>query len=345
MHFTYFPEMSRTPRNRLLTKFIEIFSLFILFLMDSSQFVNQFNIILSSYGETLIHEMAQHYNFDPCDAINIFIKSNKLSSHQNVKQDVKQDVEQDVKQVVETNVETYVETHVETDVENDVETDVKQDTSEKESRENTSQSSNDISEQNIITTPKSNFILPWNGESNDDCCQGLKNNYGLFTQCKKPKHANTQFCKQCVAAIDSNDDCHPCGTVKDRKAVGLYEYIDPKGKKVVHYTHYMKRFQITQHDVTSFANSLNIYIDPIHFTPPNTRRGRPSTKKINDTKRPPGRPKKINNLEPTPQDIIHQILSHPHKISSYTHNNLHEHNTHSNIRIPTTPNTPIHTLS
>jgi len=202
-----------------------------------------------------------------------------------------------------------------------------------------------------VTTPatKQKFVLPWPGYALDTCCQGLKNNYGLFTQCSNPKHGQTQFCKQCVAAIDKNGDQHPCGTVKERLAVGIYEYKDPKGKKVSHYTQYMKKFDISKQQVLDLATHNNITIDNAHFTPPTTRRGRPSKKTtiVNDSddeKRLPGRPKKLASNEPTPEQIISHILATsspssppPHKLSFHTPNTQHDHFVTSHQRIPTSP--------
>ena len=113
----------------------------------------------------------------------------------------------------------------------------------------------------------------------------------------------------------------------------------------------MKKFSITKQQVIELANHLNINIDDSHFTPPVTRRGRPSKKNTivldsdEDTdKRPIGRPKKITSAEPTPEDIISDILASPkpysHKLSIHTPLHLHDHPFSLHQRIPTSPTSP-----
>ena len=184
---------------------------------------------------------------------------------------------------------------------------------------------------------KKKFVLPWSGVADDTCCQGLKNNYGIFTQCTNPTVSDCKFCKQCVVAIAKNGDDHPCGTVVERMAVGINDYKDPKGKKVIHYTQYMKRMDISKQDVIDLADGK--FVDPSHFSQPSTKRGRPSKKNtiVNDsddeTIKKPGRPKK-NTYEPSPQSIVHTIL-HDKLHTSQQHD--HDILAHLRIHIPTSP--------
>lgn len=272
--------------------------------MSSCNIVNDINSLVNSYGENLIRQLANQYGFDSQDAINkfIYLETNTNLAKPQENEQRKQDVE----------------------------------------------SSSVVSSPSVVSTPsnKVKFVLPWCGNPDSNCCQGLKNNYGLFTQCMNPKHGKTEFCKQCVASIAKNDDEHPCGTVKLRLQSGIFDYKDPKGKKVVHYTQYMKKFNITKQQVLDMANSHGISIDEAHFTPPTTKRGRPSKKTtiVNDSdeehdpKRPPGRPKKLSTDEPSPEDIISDILS-SHKLSQHTPN-LHDHLFAHKQRIPTSPSSP-----
>ena len=281
--------------------------------MTAMNIVNDINNIIQSHGENIVNILAQRYHFDPQEAIQILYDSSVI---------IKQHTHNENPKVIENT-----------------------DSSAQSSAQGSAQSSACVS---VVSTPstKQKFVLPWSGTANPDCCQGLKNNYGLFTQCSNPKHEQTQFCKQCVASIDKNGDQHPCGTVKERLAVPLYEYKDPKGKKVVHYTQYMKKFSITKQQVLDLAADLSITIDLSHFTPPTTRRGRPSKKTTivldsddETDKRPIGRPKKLTAPEPSPEDVIHNILHH-HKLSHHTSASLHDHLITQHQRIPTSPTSP-----
>lgn len=184
---------------------------------------------------------------------------------------------------------------------------------------------------------KGKFVLPWSGVADEKCCQGLKNNYGIFTQCMNPKVTDCRFCKQCVVAIAKNGDEHPCGTVVERLELGINEYKDPKGKKVVHYTQYMKRMNITKDDVLQLADGK--FVDPSHFVSSNSKRGRPKKNNIivhdsdDDDKKKPGRPKKIFNNEPSPTDIVNSILTNKLHTTSSSFNSLQ----HLKINIPTSP--------
>ena len=286
--------------------------------------VNDINAIVQSYNEDIVKRLAQQFNFDPNEAFR-FLKDSSVINHDKPSS-------HEIKVFAKSSANSSAESSANSSA-----------NSSAESSANTSS----------VTTPatKQKFVLPWSGNVIDTCCQGLKNNYGLFTQCSNPKHGETQFCKQCVAAIDKNSDEHPCGTVKERLAVGIHEYKDPKGKKVIHYTQYMKKFAITKQQVIDSALRYNVIIDHTHFTPPTTRRGRPSKKTtfVNDSddeKRPPGRPKKLASTEPSPEDIISTILatsspSSPppssHKLSIHTPNTSLDHFVTSHQRIPTSP--------
>lgn len=283
--------------------------------MAAMNIVNDLKNIVQSHGENIVNILAQKYNFDPKEAIRILYDSSVI---------IKQNSQSEKVKVIE----------------------------------NTDSSAESSANPSSVSTPstKQKFVLPWCGSADANCCQGLKNNYGLFTQCSNPKHGDTQFCKQCVVSIAKNGDDHPCGTVKERIAVGLYEYKDPKGKKVVHYTQYMKKFAITKQQVIEMADNHGITIDHAHFTPPVTRRGRPSKKTTlvmdsddDNEKRPIGRPKKLASSEPTPEDIISNILavsspSSPtpstHKLSIHTPHHLHDHLITQHQRIPTSPTSP-----
>jgi hypothetical protein len=105
----------------------------------------------------------------------------------------------------------------------------------------------------------------------------------------------SQFCKSCQVLADKTDGVPEYGTIGDRAAVGIFEYVDPKGRKPVSYTKIMKKHNLTREQVLSEAEKYHITIDPEHFVIPiNSKRGRPSTK-TSESKEPKGakgRPKK-----------------------------------------------------
>ena len=349
--------MSSIMRNELQTEFIEeLFSLLcILPIMSIEQQIAQ---LINKEKLNLIERLASEYNFNSKMAFDKFVLNKSQHSDMIVHKELvistppstpSSNIEdnisinnQDQENVLydkEQPQETIQETH-QVPVKENVQEIVQE--TDQESRENSSDQQSISSDKK--EKKKVKFVLPWSGIADDDCCQGLKNNYGIFTQCTNPKVTDCRFCKQCVLAIAKNGDEHPCGTVVERLAVGINDYKDPKGKKVVHYTQYMKKMNITQQDVIDFADGK--YIHPSHFVSSNSKRGRPS-KKTNihndddDHKKKPGRPSKITTHEPTPTDIVNQLL----------HNKLHTTHNSDNILISNSitplqiiiPTSPTHT--
>ena len=111
-------------------------------------------------------------------------------------------------------------------------------------------------------------VLPFSGVS-ESCCVALRKNEGLYTQCPKKKEVENEMCKGCIKKGSIY------GTTMDREAVGLMEYIDPKGNKVVPYVKIMKKLKITREEVLEAATSQGITVDEIHFEEQTQKRGRP----------------------------------------------------------------------
>ena len=147
---------------------------------------------------------------------------------------------------------------------------------------------------------KSAFPLPYNGELNEACCYALRQNNGLYTQCQAIRKGENPFCKACQALADKSEDNVPeYGTIQQRQAVDIFEYVDPKGRKPVAYTKVMKKFKVTMDQVNEEAGKFNIEIHDYHFVEPETesKRGRPKTaKEPKEPKGAKGRPKKTKKV-------------------------------------------------
>ena len=70
-----------------------------------------------------------------------------------------------------------------------------------------------------IVAPKASFALPFSGEKNGKCCEGLRYNDGLYTQCEVLKKGENKFCAVCeklrpLTLIDDGHDgisaCEEC---------------------------------------------------------------------------------------------------------------------------------------
>ena len=151
-----------------------------------------------------------------------------------------------------------------------------------------------------IVVSKPCFPLPYNGEFNDKCCYALRQNNGLYTQCQGVQD-KSDFCKQCQTVADKGREGIPeYGTIQMRQAVGIFEYIDPKGRKPVAYTKVMKKYKITQEQAVEEAGKFNININAEHFAVPegDSKRGRPASKDSVEkvAKGSKGRPKKVKKV-------------------------------------------------
>lgn len=157
-----------------------------------------------------------------------------------------------------------------------------------------------------MSSPKPAFPLPYNGELNENCCFALRQNSGLFTQCTGARK-NGDFCKGCASQMQKMGAESPeCGTIQQRMAVGIFEYVDPKGRKPIAYTKIMKKYKITEEQVKEEAGKFNMIINAEHFiAPEETKRGRPKSDKAPKEKGAKGRPKKAQiSLEIEGDDMI-----------------------------------------
>lgn len=146
---------------------------------------------------------------------------------------------------------------------------------------------------------KASFPLPFNGEHSDACCQALRQNNGLYTQCQASRK-DAPYCKSCQQLADKSGDGIPeYGTISMRLAANPYDYVDPKGRKPTSYTKIMKKYNLTQEQVLEEAGKFGITIDAAHFVvPEETKRGRPAKapKEPKEAKAVKGRPKKSTKI-------------------------------------------------
>ena len=166
-----------------------------------------------------------------------------------------------------------------------------------------------------IEAVKASFPLPYSGECNDALCHGLRQNNSLFTQCQVARKGNNQFCKSCQSSADKNSGIPEYGTIEQRQAVGILEYVDPKGRKPIAYTKIMKKFKVNQEQVLEEAGKMSINIDMIHFEEPEQdgKRGRPKAEKApKEPKGAKGRPKKtkkVLEIEGDEEDLFASLVA------------------------------------
>jgi chemotaxis protein histidine kinase CheA len=174
-----------------------------------------------------------------------------------------------------------------------------------------------------VTAPKSAFPLPYNGEFNDACCYALRQNNGLYTQCTGIRKGEASFCKGCASQMQKvGAEVPEYGTIQQRMAVGIFEYVDPKGRKPVAYAKVMKKYKISEEQALEEAGKFNIIINPEHFVVPDTegvKRGRPKTEKAPKEKGAKGRPKKskkVLQIEGDDEDLFASLVAEANETES-----------------------------
>lgn len=163
-------------------------------------------------------------------------------------------------------------------------------------------------------TLKAAFPLPYNGECARDCCSALRQNQGLYTQCNSSAKKGGDFCKMCQMNADKNNGVPEYGTIQMRNAVGIFEYVDPKGRKPVAYTKLMKKYKVDTATVLEEAVKFGININADHFfAPVETSKGRPKKEKVEaKEKGSKGRPKKAKKvllLEGDDDDLFASLVA------------------------------------
>jgi hypothetical protein len=116
------------------------------------------------------------------------------------------------------------------------------------------------------------IMLPFCGRIDDERCQGIKINYGLYTQCEN-NIFQKNLCKTCHKQSEKNSDGKPnYGTIDERMDKN---YKDKNGKKPIKYSKFMQKMIITREMAEKEAEKLGVTIPEEEFEIKKTSRGRP----------------------------------------------------------------------
>ena len=130
----------------------------------------------------------------------------------------------------------------------------------------------------VKTATKTNIPLPFCGVINKNCCQGIRLNYGLYTQCTNaPSVYNKRFpiCTTCNKQVEKNSNEEPnYGYINDRQEKGD-QFRDPKGKAPVNYANIMEKMKISREEAETAAKKLGLTIPDEQFIIKKATRGRP----------------------------------------------------------------------
>jgi hypothetical protein len=140
----------------------------------------------------------------------------------------------------------------------------------------------------------SEIEMPWCGVL-EGCCENIKRNNGLYTQCMNAKVSEGN-CKECEKMIKKNGGVSKYGRVNDRLKSGIMCYIDPSsGKKESSYIEYMRKNGLTRSDVELYGKLCGVDVPECYFEEVvvEKKRGRPKKEKGEEKeKKKRGRPRK-----------------------------------------------------
>ena len=170
---------------------------------------------------------------------------------------------------------------------------------------------------------KSAFPLPYNGELNGECCFGIRQNSGLYTQCPSARPEDAAYCGLCNKQASKNEHGLPdYGSIQTRSSKYLKdeEFVDPSGKKPVAYTKIMKKLKLTEEQVREEAAKHNMTLDPRHFVEAEKKSGRPAKEpkeaKELKAKGRPKKSKKVLELAGEEEDLFASLVMSANKIEN-----------------------------
>tara|TARA_B100000212_G_C27328519_1_gene513490 strand:+ start:232 stop:1218 length:987 start_codon:yes stop_codon:yes gene_type:complete len=139
--------------------------------------------------------------------------------------------------------------------------------------------------------------LPFCNKIIDGCCQGIRPNHGLFTQCTQKPQKNGVYCKTCNKHAEENETNKPKnGNINDR--VDKDDWRSPEGKSPSNYAKIMKKLNITREKAEEEASKMGWTIAEKEFEEQKKKAGRrpksPATSDTDDEKpkKKRGRPAK-----------------------------------------------------
>jgi len=165
-------------------------------------------------------------------------------------------------------------------------------------------------------------MLPFCGRIDEERCQGIKINYGLYTQCEN-NIFQKNLCKTCHKQSEKNSDGKPnYGTIDERLDKN---YKDKNGKEPIKYSKFMDKMNITREMAEKEAEEQGVTIPEEEFEIKKTSRGRPkkstSTTDTSDEEsiaepkkrgRPPKEKKVIENGN-VGDDLIKNLIEEANK--------------------------------
>lgn len=181
----------------------------------------------------------------------------------------------------------------------------------------------DLTSKRETKKKQSGVAIPFCGKINEDNCNAIRLNHGLYTQCTNSKcklNNGHSVCETCDKQISKNSNNLPTyGYISERLEKGS-KYRDPKGKEPLNYGNVMEKLKITRNEAEREAANQGVTISEYQFEVKKAQRGRPkkdttatdtsgSEEEMPKSEKKRGRPKKEKEIVSTTGDeMIKELM-------------------------------------
>ena len=149
------------------------------------------------------------------------------------------------------------------------------------------------------------FHLPFVGHVFLDRCFAIRANGNLFNQCMKARPHGCDYCKTC------GNHGAKYGDIRSRMEIPHLDYKGTNGKKVIRYSKFMAKKDITREQVEAEATKFGIVIPEEQFEVVTTKRGRPKSGGSSKTSSGASTPKRTTKKGATPEgDLMEALAAH-----------------------------------
>ena len=149
------------------------------------------------------------------------------------------------------------------------------------------------------------FHLPFVGHVFEDRCFAIRANGNLFNQCMKARPHGCDYCKTC------GNHGAKYGDIRSRMEIPHLDYKGTNGKKVIRYSKFMAKKELTREQVEAEATKFGIVIPEEQFEVVVTKRGRPKSGGSSKTSSGASTPKRTTKKGATPEgDLMEALAAH-----------------------------------
>lgn len=150
------------------------------------------------------------------------------------------------------------------------------------------------------------FNLPFVHHVFEDRCFGIRVNGNLFNQCMKAKKHGSDYCTTC-----GKTGAPKAGDIRSRMEIPDLEFVGTNGKKVIRYSKFMAKKELTREQVEEEAAKFDIVIPEEQFEEVTSKRGRPKSNGSSKTSSGASTPKRSSKKGAAPKgDLLEALAAH-----------------------------------